>query len=71
MTAWACVCDERKKLPKERNWVVMDYRCNYSAFSGYHYTSSDYSAVRCNSCDKYWRTKARYVNMLPMARQSE
>lgn len=71
MTAWACVCDERTRAPKYRNWVVLDYRCNYSAFNGYHYTPSDYSAVRCKSCGKWWRTKAAYVDVLPMARGGE
>jgi hypothetical protein len=46
-------------------WVVVAYRGNRSAFSGYHWTPSDYSAVRCEECGRYWRTKAAYVDDLP------
>ncbi len=55
------VCQERHKHPSERNWVVLQRRCNHSAFNGYHYTPSDYSTVRCNSCNAVGRTKADYV----------
>lgn len=56
-------------------WRVTAYRCNYSAFNGYHYTPSDYSEVTCSEdaggCGRRWRTKARYVEELPrMARSS-
>lgn len=57
----ACKCDERTKAPKYRNWEVRQYRCNHSAFNGYHYTSSDYSSVSCRVCQALWRTKADYV----------
>lgn len=60
----ACACDERDKPVVERNWVVVQRRCNHSAFSGYHYTPSEWSAIFCRSCRALWRTKARYVNKL-------
>lgn len=59
-----CRCDERKKPVRERDWVIWQYRCNHSAFNGYHYTPSDYSAVHCNQCIGAWRTKAAYVDVL-------
>lgn len=46
---------------------VLTYRANYSAFSGYRWTASDYSEVHCRKCGKIWRTKAEYVDVLPMA----
>ncbi len=62
--AEACQCAERKKPPGERNWVVRQRNCNHSAFSGYHYTPSDYSSVVCYSCTAVWRTKAAFVYSL-------
>lgn len=49
------------------HWVVLQRKCNYSAFSGYHFTESDYSAVQCQApgCGRVWRTKAAYVDKLP------
>jgi hypothetical protein len=47
------------------SWWVYQYRCNFSAFSGYHYTPSDYSGVCCAACGRRWRTKAAYVDGLP------
>lgn len=41
--------------------------CNHSAFNGYRYTPSDYSAVRCAKCGMYFRTKSAYVSGLPDA----
>lgn len=38
---------------------------NYSAFNGYHFTPSDYSAVYCGACGTPWRTKAAYVDDCP------
>ncbi len=61
----ACRCGERQKPARERAWVVFYRKCNYSAFSGYHRTASDYSAVRCLACGANWRSKADYVNELP------
>lgn len=46
-------------------WVVVHRNCNFSAFSGYHYTPSDYSLVACGTCGRRWRTKAAYVRTLP------
>jgi hypothetical protein len=57
-------CQERKKPVSERNWEILQYRCNHSAFNGYHYTPSDYSTVRCCSCGAVGRTKAKYVDSL-------
>jgi hypothetical protein len=37
---------------------------NHSAFNGYRYTPSDYSEVRCKTCDWRWRTRAKYVSRL-------
>lgn len=45
---------------------VVDYHCAYSAFNGYHFTQSDYSALRCRACGTSWRTKARYVEEIGM-----
>lgn len=57
-------------------WRIADYRCNHSAFNGYHYTPSDYSAIVCQAkaelgpCNErvqqnaWWRTKAAYVEQL-------
>ena len=60
-----CDCPERKKPnPRDRNWVVIDRYCNYSAFSGYHWTPSDYSALHCHTCGACWRTKADYVGLI-------
>jgi hypothetical protein len=46
-------------------WAVLQRNGNRSAFSGYHWTPSDYSAVRCGECGRVWRTKAAYVSQLP------
>jgi hypothetical protein len=52
-------------------WRVSVYKANYSAFNGYHRTPSDYSEVVCIAADApalctKWRTKAAYVDGLPM-----
>lgn len=57
-------CLDKSHRPK---WVVVHRLCNYSAFSGYRRTRSDYSAVRCLVCGRFWRTKAAYVRTLPDA----
>lgn len=49
---------------KMKNWRIIQYMCNRSAFNGYHYTPSDYSAIRCLKCHSIWRTKANYVESL-------
>lgn len=60
----ACNCEERKKPAEDRNWVIIDYKCNFSAFNGWRRTASDYSSVRCVECGRAWRTKSNYVNKL-------
>jgi hypothetical protein len=62
-------------------WRVLDRRCNFSAFNGYHRTPSDYSSVVCLMCcanrsggtakTALWRTKAGYVRELPDAAAGE
>lgn len=54
----ACKC-------KPRSVVVLQRNANYSAFSGYRKTPSDYSLVRCTECRTTWRTKAAYVKHSP------
>ena len=66
--------DERERnLDCQRShrehWVVTARRGNASAFNGYHWTPSDYSALRCTHCGRCWRTKANYVRHLPDARE--
>lgn len=58
-----CRCTGDLKT-KKTNWKIRDYKCNYSAFSGYHRTTSDYSSIKCIKCDGIWRTKAKYVEEL-------
>lgn len=50
------------------HWVVFARNGNHSAFNGYNWTPSAYSAVRCRHCGRRWRTKANYVRHLPDAR---
>lgn len=52
---------------KPRSVMVLSRCCNYSAFSGYHRTSSDYSGVQCLWCGHVWRTKAKWVGTMPEA----
>lgn len=59
-----CKCPERRKPLAQRDWTITQYRCNYSAFNGYHYTNSDWSALRCNACGACGRSKAKYVDEL-------
>lgn len=58
-----CVCKGTKE-ERMKNWRVVQYKCNHSAFNGYHRTSSDYSEVSCDMCQFRWRTKANYVYRL-------
>lgn len=62
--SFKCKCPERKKPVLERNWRVVDYKCNYSAFNGYKRTPSDYSEVECLSCGARGRTKANFVTII-------
>jgi len=48
-------------------WVVLQRNGNRSAFNGYHWTASAYSACRCTGCGRVWRTRAAYVARLPDA----
>ena len=57
-------CMERTKVVSERRWVVLQYKCNHSAFNGYRRTPSDYSTVKCLECGATGRTKAAYVGEL-------
>lgn len=59
-----CRCAERAKPLLRRRWVVIDRQCHHSAFAGYHYTPSFYSAIVCLACGRVWRTKAAYVAQL-------
>jgi hypothetical protein len=63
-----CKCGRRDA------WLVTQYYCNHSAFSGYQHTPSDYSEVMCDldagGCGAVWRTKAGYVDELPRAPHS-
>ena len=49
-------------------WIVTHLHHNHSAFRGYWMTASDYSEVRCPSCPAFWRTRAKYVSGLTIAR---
>lgn len=60
-----CRCSGTRE-EKSKNWVIRQYKENRSAFNGYHPTPSDYSAIHCTKCLAGWRTKARYVQDLPM-----
>jgi len=66
----SCKCEGTRK-DKIPNWKIVHYRCNHSAFNGYHKTSSDYSLIRCMKCGHSWRTKAEYVNELDFATEEE
>lgn len=52
---------------KPRDVEVLQRKGNRSAFNGYRWTPSAYSAVRCTSCGACWRTKAAYVDSAPDA----
>jgi hypothetical protein len=63
--SFSCHCPERQKPVDQRKWGVVHRYCNYSAFSGYQRTSSDYSHVLCMACKACGRTKAKFVALLP------
>jgi hypothetical protein len=50
---------------RPRRVLVINRKCNYSAFNGYHRTPSDYSCVQCQCCGHVWRTKAAWVDAMP------
>lgn len=64
MVSFNCKCEERRKPVAERNWFVIQHRCNHSAFNGYRWTPSEHSTVQCRSCSAVGRTKAAYVDHL-------
>jgi hypothetical protein len=66
---YQCSCPVPIK-ERQKNWEVVHYRCNYSAFNGYKWTRSNYSCVTCTKCGKIWRTKAAYVDTLPHRRDA-
>lgn len=59
-----CCCEESVKPLLKRNWSVIQYKYNQSAFNGYKYTPSDWSGLRCNRCKAHWRSRAEYVDKL-------
>lgn len=59
----ACRCRGTRE-EKLKNWVIIQYKCNHSAFNGYKQTPSDYSCIRCMVCGSVWRTKSDYVLMV-------
>lgn len=62
----ACSCPERSKPLRARDWTVDVLHGNRSAFSGYRWTPSGYSQVRCHACGAVWRTRAAYANDLAL-----
>jgi hypothetical protein len=56
----SCNCEERKKPIEARAWEWLQFKCNHSAFNGYHRTSSEWSSVICKTCGAVWRTKANW-----------
>jgi hypothetical protein len=62
---------QAKQAYREKHWRVVQYKCNHSAFSGYHYTPSDYSCITCTVCGHFWRTKAAYVGTLKRVTNKE
>ena len=58
----SCIC--KRKRGDIDGLVCTQYKCNHSAFNGYHYTPSDYSTVYCKRCGAVWRTKAKFVDQL-------
>ena len=61
-----CVCSGPTQA-RRKNWRVTLRCANRSAFSGYHWTRSRYSAIKCLMCGRRWRTAAAYVMALPDA----
>lgn len=61
VTAQASTCRREHR----DDWVVLQRNGNASAFNGYRWQWSAYSAVQCRKCFRWWRTKAAYVADLP------
>lgn len=59
-----CKCSEAKKPIEKRDWIVIQYKSNRSAFNGYRRVNSEYSCINCLKCNFTWRTKAKYVDVL-------
>ena len=63
----SCTC-----LLRDRSlWRVVMRTYHRSAFSGGRMISSAYSLVRCLSCGHFWRTRAKYVDLLADATYKE
>lgn len=56
-----CKCDNPE-------WKVLHYKHNHSAFETPKYAEhySEYSTIICMNCGHVWRTKAKYVEDLPL-----
>src|SRR6476660_3003376 len=63
----ACRCKGTKE-ERKKNWEILQFKCNYSAFNGNRYTPSDYSAIHCTCCGNVWRTTSDIVYSLPRAK---
>ena len=64
-----CTCNKTVRVKRSdtwrrENWRVYDRNCNYSAFNGRKWTPSTYSCIHCLTCGAFWRTKAKYVQIL-------
>lgn len=68
---YSCNCAERKKPPEERNWVVHQYKWNTGAFVRDGGEPSNYSSCYCKTCYKTFRTKAAFVDVLPLVSREE
>ncbi len=70
-SGFVCTCQE-PTAAKRKHWVVLVRHGNYSYFhsSRGSFEDSDYSEVACLKCQSRWRTKAKYVGMLPDGVQS-
>ena len=66
----SCTCQGTRK-EKMKNWRILHYKCNFSAFGGYACQRSDYSQVHCLICKGSWRTRAAYVEKLEHLERSD
>lgn len=64
-----CKCPERKKPTQLRDWTILKYKYNESAFGGGRKQVSNYSTIICNSCGACGRTNAKYVDTVWEAQQ--